>query len=180
MAFIKRYPSAAETKLRLAGFLKAQHYTGNQTPAGLLQKLRAAPEGRAGQAESAARRAIVLTLVSQLQCLHTQLKALEKRTASAVRAHPDGEIFLSPFKSPQSFVTAAEFVAEIGDCRERYPTRESLSADGGQSAVAINRASARSLAFVTRATGACASRSACSLIARATTIRGRRRSTPQR
>ena len=141
LAFIKRYPSAADTRglgeQRLAGFLKAQRYTGNQTPAGLLQKLRAAPEGRARQAESAARRAIVLTLVSQLQCLHTQLKALEKRISSAVRAHPDGEIFLSPFKSRQSFVTAAEFVAEIGDCRERYPTRESLSADGGQSAVAI-------------------------------------------
>ncbi|MGA2930311.1 MAG: transposase [Solirubrobacteraceae bacterium] len=141
MAFIKRYPSAADTRglgeQRLAGFLKAQHYTGSQTPAGLLQKLRAAPEGRAGQAESAARRAIVVTLVSHLQCLHTQLQALEQRIASAVRAHPDGEIFLSAFKSPQSFVTAAEFVAEIGDCRERYPTRESLSADGGQSAVAV-------------------------------------------
>jgi len=141
LAFIKRYPSAADTRglgeQRLAGFLKAQHYTGSQTPAGLLQKLRAAPEGRAGQAESAARRAIVVTLVSHLQCLHTQLQALEQRIASAVRAHPDGEIFLSAFKSPQSFVTAAEFVAEIGDCRERYPTRESLSADGGQSAVAV-------------------------------------------
>ena len=51
--------------------------------------------------------------------------------------HDALQIFLSAFKSPQSFVTAAEFVAEIGDCRARYPTRESLSADGGQSAVAV-------------------------------------------
>jgi transposase len=184
LAFIKRYPSAADTRglgeQRLAGFLKAQRYTGNQTPAGLLQKLRAAPEGRAGQAESAARRAIVLTLVAQLQCLHTQLKALEKRIASAVRAHPDGEIFLSPFKSPQSFVTAADSSPRSETAANATRHASHYRPTAGSQPSRSNRASARSLAFVTRATGACASRSACSLIARATTIRGRRRSTPQR
>jgi len=79
----------------------------------------------------------VLGLVNRLQSLRSELKALEKQIASAVRAHPDGKIFLPLFKDPQSVVTAAELVAEIGSCRERYPTRESLAADGGQSAVAI-------------------------------------------
>ena len=53
-----------------------------------------------------------------------------------VRAHPDGLIFLSLFKSPASVITAAELLAEIGDCRERYPTRDALAADAGQAAVA--------------------------------------------
>ncbi len=34
-------------------------------------------------------------------------------------------------------ITAAELLAEIGDCRERYPDRDALAADAGQAAVAI-------------------------------------------
>ena len=34
-------------------------------------------------------------------------------------------------------ITAAELLAEIGDCRERYPTRDALAADAGQAAVAV-------------------------------------------
>jgi hypothetical protein len=41
------------------------------------------------------------------------------------------------FRSPSSVITAAEPLAEIGDCRERYPTRDPLAADAGQAAVAI-------------------------------------------
>ena len=33
-------------------------------------------------------------------------------------------------------ITAAELLAEIGDCRTRYPTRDALAADAGQAAVA--------------------------------------------
>ena len=34
-------------------------------------------------------------------------------------------------------ITAAELLAEIGDCRERYPDPDALAADAGQAAVAI-------------------------------------------
>ena len=34
-------------------------------------------------------------------------------------------------------ITAAKLLAEIGDCRARYPTRDALAADAGQAAVAI-------------------------------------------
>ncbi len=34
-------------------------------------------------------------------------------------------------------ITAAELLAEIGDCRGRYPTRDTLAADAGQAAVAV-------------------------------------------
>ena len=33
-------------------------------------------------------------------------------------------------------IAAAELLAEIGDCRERYPTQDALAADAGQAAVA--------------------------------------------
>jgi hypothetical protein len=54
-----------------------------------------------------------------------------------VRAHPDGTIFLSFFKGADTALTASVLLAEIGDCRARYPTRESLSGDAGQSPVAV-------------------------------------------
>jgi transposase len=34
-------------------------------------------------------------------------------------------------------ITAAELLAEIGDCRQRYPDRDALAADAGQAAVAV-------------------------------------------
>jgi transposase len=71
-----------------------------------------------------------------VRTLNAQIKDLEREIKAQVRAHPDGPIFLSLFKSPASVITAAELLAEIGDCRERYPTREALAADAGQAAVA--------------------------------------------
>ena len=65
-----------------------------------------------------------------------QIKGLERDIKTAVRAHPDGPVFLSLFKQAQSFITAAELLAEIGHCRARYPSRDALAADAGQSAVA--------------------------------------------
>jgi transposase len=79
----------------------------------------------------------VLGLVATLKTLIAQLKRLERQIATAVRAHPDGEIFLSLFKDPNSVVTAAELLAEIGDCRNRYPNAEALAADAGMAPVAV-------------------------------------------
>ena len=141
LAFLERYPSPADARglgeQRLAAFLARQHYAGRQKPAQLLTKLRRAPEGRVGEAELAARRALVLALVATLKSLLAQIKALDLQLATALREHPDGEIFLSLFKDPRSVICAAELLAEIGDCRSRYPTRDSLAADAGQAAVAI-------------------------------------------
>ena len=72
-----------------------------------------------------------------IRTLNAQIKDLEREIRAQVRAHPDGPIFLSLFKSPNSVITAAELLAEIGDCRERYPTRDALAADAGQAAVAV-------------------------------------------
>ena len=69
----------------------------------------------------------------------TERRDPHARRTSAIapaHAHPDGPVFLSLFKSPASVITAAELLAEIGDCRARYPTRDALAADAGQAAVA--------------------------------------------
>jgi transposase len=84
-----------------------------------------------------ARREAVLALVGTLEVLVGRIKVLEERIAKAVRAHPDGEIFLSLFVSPNSTLTAASLVAHIGDRGERYPTNEALAAAAGMSPVAI-------------------------------------------
>ncbi|MFN2628312.1 MAG: transposase, partial [Gaiellaceae bacterium] len=55
----------------------------------------------------------------------------------AVRAHHEGEIFLSLFHDSKSVVTAAELLAEIGDNRTRQRTSVSLEAIAGQAPVAV-------------------------------------------
>jgi transposase len=139
LAFLQRYPGPADARTlgeqRMQAFLGRQHYSGSQKPAKLLQKLKRAPEGRVGEAELAARRTLVRALVAAINPLVEQIKHLDHQIAAAVRAHPDGEIFTSLFKDPNSFLTAAELLSEIGDCRARYPTRDALAGDAGQAAV---------------------------------------------
>jgi transposase len=141
LAFLERYPSPVDARTlgerRLAQWLARHHYCGRKPPAELLERLRKAPSGRAGELESDARRGIVLALVAALKPIIAQIRLLSSEIAHAVRAHPDGEIFLSLFRDPKSVVTAATLLAEIGDCRQRYPTSEHLAADAGMSPVAV-------------------------------------------
>src|ERR1022692_4242369 len=84
-----------------------------------------------------AQRLTAARLLATLETLGKQEKQLDREIASAIRAHPDGEIFLSLFKGADTVLTASVMLAEIGDCRARYPTHESLSGDAGQSPVAV-------------------------------------------
>lgn len=141
LAFLERYPTPIEARglgeKRLGAFLAGQHYCGSQKPAGLLAKLRAAPEGRAGELEVHARRQIVLALLAALGPIVQQIKTIERQIAQALNEHPDGDIFRSLFRDPKSVVTAASMLAEIGDCRARYPHRDALAGDAGQAPIAI-------------------------------------------
>ena len=141
LAFLERYPSPADAHglgvARMQAFLMRERYSGGQHPTALIAKLRSAPRARVGELELAARRQLVLGFVRVIRTLNAQIKDLEREIRAQVRSHPDGPIFLSLFKSPNSVITAAELLAEIGDCRERYPDRDALAADAGQAAVAI-------------------------------------------
>jgi transposase len=149
LAFLERYPADARGlgEKRLAGFLARHGYCGRRSAAELLGRLRSAPEGRAGALEAEARRGAVLGLVAALRPIVAQIRELTSQIAGAVRAHPDGQVFLPLFKDPKSVVTAARLVAEIGDDRSRYPTRESLAADAGMAPVARESGKRKVAAF---------------------------------
>jgi transposase len=141
LAFLERYPSPKDAyrlgEKRLQAFLKSRNYNNRKTAGQLLERLRQAPQGRAGEVKTASRRQIVLALVTTLQTIGAQIAGLDAQIVRALDAHPDGEIFRSFFRSRESVVCAATLLAEIGDCRARYPHRDAIAADAGQAPVAV-------------------------------------------
>ena len=141
LAILERYPSPTDARglgdKRMAGFLARHSYCGRRSPGEHLARLRNAAQGTAGELELEARRGVVLALVAALRPLVEEIKRLSAEIAGAVRAHPDGPILLSLFRDPNSTVTAARIVAELGDCRARYPSAAALAADAGMSPVAL-------------------------------------------
>lgn len=151
LAFLKRYPSPADTRglgeQRLERFLARNHYCGRRPARELLTRLRGAADGRAQTLEIEARRQIVLGLVAALEPLVAQIAQLTSEIRSALREHPDGEIFSSLFRDPKTAICPATILAEIGDCRPRYPTKAALAADGGQAPVAIESGKSKRARF---------------------------------
>jgi transposase len=141
LAFLERYPSPADTRglgpRRLQAFLDRHAYSGRHRPERLLAKLRAAPTGRAGELETDARRATVLGLIAALRPIVEQIRQLTSQIHGAVRAHPDGPIFLPLFRDHKTCICPATLIAELGDQRSRYPTNAAMIADAGQSPVAV-------------------------------------------
>jgi len=141
LAFLERYPSPNDARglgeKRLVSFLARHRYSGRKTPSELLARLRDAPQAVLGELETDARRTAVLGLTAALRPIVAQIAQLTSQIAGAIKAHPDGPIFLAFFRDPKSTITAAGLLAEIGDNRNRYPTNDSLAADAGQSPVTI-------------------------------------------
>jgi transposase len=143
LAFLRRYPSPVDARglgeQRLAAFLKRQGYTGRKPARELLGRLRSGAEGRAGEVEMLARRRIVLGLVDALEPIVAAIRDLTSQIRQALADHPDSPTFRSLFVAPDSVLCAATMIAEIGDCRDRYPSYRALAADGGQAPVAVER-----------------------------------------
>jgi len=151
LAFLRRYPSPADARglgeQRLAAFLTRQGYTGRKPARELLARLRNGAQGRAGELEMQARRQIVLGLLDALEPIVAAIRELTAQIRQAVDDHPDGATFRSLFIAPDSFLCAATMIAEIGDCRDRYPTYRQLAADGGQAPVAVESGKAKRAQF---------------------------------
>jgi transposase len=151
LAFLQRYPSPADARglgeRRMAAFLAREGYSGGKSAGELIARLRSAPLGNAGKAELAARRAIVLGLVSALAPLVEQIAELTRQIRAALAEHPDRKIFAPLFRGEGTAVCPATLIAEIGDVRERYPTEASLAADAGQSPVAVESGKRRVAVF---------------------------------
>jgi transposase len=151
LAFLQRYPSPPDARglgpKRLAAFLARHAYCGRKTPETLLKRLRSAPTAAIGELETEARRTAVLGLIYALRPIVEQISQLTSEIRGAIRAHPDGPIFLSFFRDPKSVLTAAGLLCEIGDNRARYPRDETLAADGGQAPVTKQSGKHRAVSF---------------------------------
>jgi transposase len=111
------------TPKRLDGWLKSVRYTGHSDPAVLHARLLAAPRGATGE-DGAAYAGITHALVATLSSLVAQINTLSKRIGEQLASHADAHIFTSLPRS--GTIRAARLLAEIGDCRARFPTPEAL------------------------------------------------------
>ena len=133
LAFLARFGSqdaAAELdEQAIGGWLATIAVRGRPAPASVLHaRLQAAPPGAAG-AGGAAQAGITAALTATLAALSAQIKALQTQIAGQLAAHPDAHIFTS-LPRPGT-VRAARLLAEIGDCRSRFPDPESLAGLAG-------------------------------------------------
>jgi transposase len=131
-AFLLRFSSAERaawlSPRRFGAWLAGQGYQGRRTGGELHARLMAAPRGLTGpDAETMA--AVTLALVRTIAAVRDQIGVLERRIAEQLALHPDGGIFRSLPRSGS--VRAAALLAEIGDCRERFPTPASLACLAG-------------------------------------------------
>lgn len=132
LRFLERFPSAGRaawlSEKRLAAWLRANGYCGRKDPAVLYARLNDAARGTTGD-EGDARAAITLAYLTVLKALRSQTDELDTRIAELLDAHPDAHIFRSLPRS--GTVRAATLLAEIGDCRARFPDPESLTCLAG-------------------------------------------------
>jgi transposase len=132
LAFLTRFDTQDRadwlTPKRLGDWLAKQGYSGKVDPAELHQRLRDAPRGATGQ-HATTQAQITAALVALLRTLNEQIKTLSTQIDHQLQAHPDAQIFTSLPRSGR--VRAARLLAEIGDCRARFPTPDSLTCLAG-------------------------------------------------
>ena len=117
----------ALTAKQLQLWLRQRHY--HVKPAAvLLQHLRQAAPGVTGAAGQAMA-GITQAYLGALNTVMTHIEALEAQIADALAAHPDAAIFTSLPRA--GTVRAARLLAEIGDCRGRFPTAAALAGLAG-------------------------------------------------
>lgn len=134
LAFLRRFPTAAKaawlSPVRLDRWLKSVGYSGGIGADVLYRRLENAAPGLHG-IEAEARAHITLGLVTTLETLNTAITRTEGEIEELFEAHPDRNIFASLPRS--GMVRAATLLAEIGDCRERFPSDDALAALAGAS-----------------------------------------------
>jgi transposase len=113
---------------RLTHWLRAVGYCGRTTPQDLHTRLLAAPRGLTDE-DALTRAHITLAYVATLRALRAQITALDRQISEQLAAHPDNNVFTSLPRS--GTVRAARLLSEIGDCRARFPTPESLACLAG-------------------------------------------------
>ena len=137
LAFLAQFGSQdASARLdenAIAGWLSTLPARGNPAPPGVLcARLRSAPAGATG-GDGAAQAVVTRALAAAVAGLAAQIKTLETQIAGQLAAHPDAHIFTSLPRA--GTLRAARLLAEIGDCRSRFPDPWSLTALAGTAPV---------------------------------------------
>lgn len=132
LAFLTRFTTQSQadwlSPTRLGKWLASVGYSGRVDPAVLHARLIAAPRGLTG-ADANAQAAITRAFVTVLLSLLEQIKTLSGEIETQLAAHVDAHIFTSLPRAGR--VRAARLLAEIGDCRAKFPTPESLTCLAG-------------------------------------------------
>ncbi len=133
LAFLARFGSQDAAgqldEQALAGWLKTIPVRGRPAPVSVLcARLRAAPGGVTGE-DGTAQAGITAALTATVAMLAAQIKTLETGIGIQLAAHPDAHIFTSLPRTRT--LRAARLLAEIGDCRARFPDPESLAGLAG-------------------------------------------------
>jgi transposase len=148
LAFLTRFDTQDRadwlSPKRLAAWLAGVGYSGKKDPAVLHAQLTAAPRGLTG-ADAEVQAHITHALLAVLTTLAEQIKTLSSQIADQLTAHADSHIFTSLPRSGR--VRAARLLGEIGDCRARFPTPESLACLAGAAPSTRQSGKLRSVAF---------------------------------
>lgn len=132
------------TPKRFAAWLASVGYCGRVDPAVLHAHLAAAPHGATGP-DGAAQARITRALVTTLLTLVEQIRELSEQIDEQLTLHADQHIFTSLPRAGR--VRAARLLAEIGDCRARFPTPESLACLAGVAPSTRQSGKVRSVGF---------------------------------
>jgi transposase len=132
LAFLTRFTTQDRadwlSPKRLGAWLASVGYPGRVDPAVLHARLIAAPRGAIGD-HGVAEAHTTLALVAVLTSLIDQIKNLTSQIEQQLNRHADAHIFTSLPRVAR--IRAARLLSEIGDCRARFPTPESLACLAG-------------------------------------------------
>jgi transposase len=132
LAFLTRFDSQDRadwlSPKRMAAWLSSVGYCGRVDPAVLHARLTAAPRGAVGE-HGTAQAHITRALLAVLTTLAEQIKTLSTQISEQLALHTDQHVFTNLPRAGR--VRAARLLAEIGDCRARFPTPEALACLAG-------------------------------------------------
>jgi transposase len=132
LTFLIRFSSAERaawlSERRMAAWLAGVGYSGRQTPEQLMAHLRAAQDGLTGPA-GASCATVTEQLVATLIDLWARIDVLDERITETLALHHDAAVFTSLPRAGTN--QAALLLAEIGDCRARFPDDSALAAAAG-------------------------------------------------
>lgn len=148
LAFLARFDTQDRadwlSPKRLAAWLGSVGYCGRVDPTVLHARLGAAPRGATGD-HGTAEAHTTHALLAVLNTLVAQIKALSEQIGEQLALHADAHIFTSLPRS--GTVRAARLLAEIGDCRGRFPTPEALACLAGVAPSTRQSGKIRSVGF---------------------------------